>query len=367
LEKDFKLSLRLRNQQGDILAQSDWPPLAAAGGTSSWKPRQPIIDRRGLWLPPDIPPGDYALQLVVYDPISGQPLGQPVALPNLKVGAAQIVVPSEALPIPNPIQQPVGSLRLLGYALPESVSPGEEVWLWLYWQAGDENLPEPDSTLRLSLGAEGESVYADFALVDSVGPLASWQPGQVRRAVYHLPSTPRLSGDKAEVRVALLSAEGHVDAQTTLAQVALKSRPRQFEAPSIAHRISVLFGNPPLLGLIGYDLPSTDLAPGDVLPLTLYWQAEDEMEINYTVFVQLLDDDWHVVAQEDLQPQAGAAPTTTWLPGEILADPHQMSLPNDLPTGAYQLITGMYDPISGERMSISAGGDYVDLGLVTVQ
>jgi hypothetical protein len=70
--------MRLVNARGDIFTQSDWPPLAAAGGTSTWPPNQPITDRRALWLPPDIPPATYALQLVVYDPASGQPLGQPV-------------------------------------------------------------------------------------------------------------------------------------------------------------------------------------------------------------------------------------------------------------------------------------------------
>jgi len=261
----------------------------------------------------------------------------------------------------------MGSLSLVGYTLPGTVRPGEEVWLWLYWQAGDGQLPPPDSTLRLGLVGEGQPVYAESALVDSVGPLEAWQPGQVRRAVYRIPSDPRLSGDEAELRVALLSGAGQVEAEATLARVGLESRPRQFEAPTMAHRTSVAFENPTLIKLIGYDLPSTDLGAGDTLPITLYWQAERDMEIDYTVFVQLLNGDWQVVAQEDLEPQAGAAPTTTWLPGEILADPHRLSLASDLPNGDYRLITGMYDSVTGKRMSVSTGGDFVDLGMVTIR
>jgi hypothetical protein len=68
-----------------------------------------------------------------------------------------------------------------------------------------------------------------------------------------------------------------------------------------------------------------------------------------------------------LQPQAGAAPTTTWLPGEILTDPHTLSLPGELPSRDYRLITGMYDPTTGRRMPVSTGGDFVDLGTVTIQ
>lgn len=367
LKKDYKLSLRLGNEQGDIFVQSDWPPLTATGGTSSWKPGQSITDRRGLWLSPDIPPGDYALQLVVYDPTSGQPLGQSATISNLKVGPAQIVVPLDMLPVPNPIQQSLDGLDLVGYALPESVNPGEEMVLWLYWRATDGQLPAPESTLRVGLTSEGESVFADFPLVDSIGPMDLWQPGQVRRAVYHVPTSPRLSGDQADVSAVLVSEAGHIQAETTLASIELESRPRQFEAPPITHQTGVFFEDPPLIKLIGFDLTSSELAPGDKLPLSLYWQAEDEMGINYTVFVQLLNGDWQVVAQEDTQPQAGGAPTTTWLAGEILTDPHTLSLPLDLPPGDYRLIMGMYDPITGSRMPVSTGGDFVDLETVIIR
>lgn len=368
LEEDYKLSLRLMNEQGDIFVQSDWPPLAAAGNTSSWKPHELITDLRSLWLPPDIPPGNYLLQLVVYNPASGQALGQPIIIPRLKVGPAETIISPRALPIPNPIQRPLGNLNLVGYSLPESVRPGEEIRLWLYWQAPDSNkLPAPEGAIRLALIGEGEPVSADFPLLDSVGPFDSWQPGQVRRAVYHLPTSHRLSGSRAEIGVTLLSGARQRQATTTLGSIELKSRLRQFKPPPIAHRTNISFANPTLLRLIGYDLPSTELAGADALSVTLYWQAEAEMETNYTVFVQLLNSDWWVVAQQDLQPQAGAAPTTTWLPGEILADVYTLSLPDNLPPGNYQLIAGMYDSTTGGRMPVSTGGDFVDLGRVTIR
>lgn len=367
LSEDYKLSLRLSNGQGDAFVQSDWPPLAAVGGTSSWQPRQAITDRRGLWIPPDVPPGDYTLHFFVYDPLSGQPIGGPAIIPRLRVGPAERVIPLEALTVPHPIQERLGGVRLVGYALPESFRPGENITLWLYWQAADQKLPPPASSIRLSLASEGETFSADFSLLDSVGPLDAWQVGQVRRAVYHLPTSPRLAGEQATLRVALVSEKGEVEAETSLAQIALQSRPRQFEAPPMAHETTVFFENPPRLKLIGYDLPETDLAPGDTLPVTLYWQAEAEMDIEYTIFVQLLNSDWQVVAQQDLPPQAGAAPTTTWLPGEILADAFTLPLPEDLAGGDYRLIAGMYDPATGSRVSVSTGSDFVDLGTVTLR
>lgn len=366
LQEDYKLSLRLSNEQGDIFAQSDWPPLAAIGSTTAWKPQRVIKDRRGLWLPPDIPPGDYVLNLVVYDPGSGQPLGPPIAIPDLKVGPAETIVPPDVLSIPNRVQINLGDLNLVGYALPESIKPGEEMWLWLYWQATSAGLPPSGSTIRLSLTSEGEAISSDLTLLDSVGPLESWQPGQVRRAIYHVPTSPRLQGNRAYADVALISGEGQLQAKTRLAPIKLQARSRQFKAPSIAHRTEISFGASPQLELIGYDLPLTNLAPGGTLSLTLYWQAKAEMESNYTVFVQLLNSNQQVVAQQDLQPQSGAAPTTTWLPGEILTDPYTLSLPSDLSTGEYRIITGMYDSLTGQRMPVSTGEDFVELGTVTI-
>jgi hypothetical protein len=370
LNDDYQLSLRLVNQYGDVFAQSDWPPLTSLKGTSTWPPAEPISDRRSMWLPPDVPPGHYALQFVIYEPSSGQPLGQPAILADILVGPAETIVPLEALTIPNQSSRSLGDLTLLGYALPEKIQPGQEMWLWLYWQA--KRQPQAATVLRLTLSSQDQVVTVDVPLADSVGPLDAWQPGQVRRAVYHLSTSPRLAGDKAELRVALLSGllsgtSPQVEAETALAQIELESRPHRFEIPAIAHTTDLAFGQAePQLKLIGYDLPATSLAPGEPLPITLYWQAVAEIEINYSVFVQLLNNAGQVVAQEDRQPQAGAVPTTTWLPGEILIDSYTLSVP-ELGAGHYQLIAGLYNAATGERLPLIAGGDFIELQPITVK
>jgi hypothetical protein len=368
LSADYQVSLRLINNQGDTFAQSDWPTLAATGLTSTWPANQAITDQRSLWLSPDTPPGTYRLQLVIYDPSSGQPLGQPVVIDNIAVAATENVVPLQALPIPNPTQKSLPGLTLVGHALPSEIQPGQEMWLWLYWISDHKfGVSDSDSqpTIRLSLSSGNESVATDYPLVDSVGPLDQWQPGQVRRAVYHVPTSPRLVGEKAEVKVSLIS-EQRVEAETTIAQVNLATRLRQFERPVMAQPLDVTFGHSPLLKLIGYDLPNSNPIPGDPLPVTLHWQAEAEMTTDYTVFVQLLNNTGQVVAQLDWQPQAGAAPTTTWLPGEILTDPYTLSLPPDLPAGEYHLIAGLYNAATNERLPVTTGGDFVELSSITV-
>jgi hypothetical protein len=183
--------------------------------------------------------------------------------------------------------------------------------------------------------------------------------------VYHLPTSPRLAGEAAEITIGLITPGENVE--TSIGQVVLKSRPRQFEKPAIARPTDIAFDSPPLLKLIGFDGPANSLQPGDSLPVTLYWQAETEMETNYTVFVQLLNEANQVVAQVDAQPQAGTAPTTTWLSGEILTDLYTLALPTGLPPGDYRLITGLYNAANGQRLPASSGGDFVGLGEITVK
>jgi hypothetical protein len=376
LAEAYQLSTRLINGRGDVFVQADWPSLAGGQPASSWPANQPVIDRRSLWLPADTPPGDYLLQLVLYHPTSGQSLGQPVTIPNITITPSQLTPPLTALSIPNlqskiqnhlsglfPEKSKIQNPLLVGYASPPEIQPGQEMWLWLYWQA---QAPLPtDLTLQLSLHSGDEAISFDAPLAESVGALPSWQPGQVRRAVYHLPTSPRLSGQTAELRAALHSEAGATE--QAIAQIKLNVRPRRFDAPKITQPVEAAFGEGPLLRLLGYDLPVDTLAPGNQLSLTLHWQAIAEMEINYTVFVQLLDDAGQVVAQVDLQPQAGAAPTTTWLPGEILTDSYTLNLPADLAAGRYRLITGLYDAATGERLAASAGANFVELGQVTVK
>lgn len=382
---DYQLSLRLINRHGDVFAQSDWPPLAAGRAASTWPANRPLTDRRSLWLPFDTPPGKYLLQLIVYDPASGAALGRPAVVEGLRVAPPPVTLPPAALSIPNPKARPLGELTLVGHAAPETLQPGQELWLWLYWQA--QTPPNPETTLRLTLtGSDGQALMSDMPLLETPANFAGWQPGQVRRAVYHLPTSPVLAGRQAQLTLALLdpAAQG-LAGELTLPPVKLDTRARTFDLPPIPHRLDAVFGDPAQLTLLGYE---TELEinnqqkkiTGDALPmmtplpsgsapqllLSLYWQPQAEIEIDYTVFVQLLGPAGQVVAQVDLPPLAGQAPTRTWLPGEILTDPYRLLLPVDLPPGVYRLITGLYEPATGRRLPVAGGGDAVELQELTI-
>ncbi len=368
LAHDYQVSLRLTDLRGERYAQADWPPLAVAGATSTWQPDQLVVDRRALWLPVDAPPGRYQVQLVVYEPRSGQQLGTPQPIAALDVAPARAIVPLRSLQLPNPIRREMSALTLVGYALPTELQPGEDVWMQLYWQlaAGADTSRLTDITMQLTLdgGADPDRYETTRSLAELVGDPTGWQPGQVRRMIYRLSTSPRLAATRLTLHIALLSYGESLGERVSLSPITVQQRARRFEPPRVAETADVVLSNPPAFRLVGYELTSREPRLGDELGVTLHWQSLAEVDSNYTVFVQLLNMDWRVVAQQDLQPLAGRAPTSTWLRGEFLSDPYRLRLPTDLPPGSYRVIAGMYDASSGQRLPVSAGGDFIDLGTV---
>jgi hypothetical protein len=108
--------------------------------------------------------------------------------------------------------------------------------------------------------------------------------------------------------------------------------------------------------LLGYQLEPGRIRPGSPVTLRLYWRALSEMDISYKVFTHILDARAEqVLVQRDDEPRQGAAPTTGWLPGEVLADEYRLHLPASTPSGEYPVELGLYDPRTGERLPLPNG------------
>jgi hypothetical protein len=109
------------------------------------------------------------------------------------------------------------------------------------------------------------------------------------------------------------------------------------------------------IDLEGYHLPITAWQPGDIAPLTLFWRAGNAPRVRAKVFVHLVNAEAALVAQVDMEPQAGFAPTTTWEPGRQVVDRYGIPLPADLPAGRYAILVGMYT-LDGERLPVAQRG-----------
>ncbi len=103
--------------------------------------------------------------------------------------------------------------------------------------------------------------------------------------------------------------------------------------------------------LLGYDLPSTEVAAGEALPLTLYWHATAPVPYNYQVFAHLSDPATTIWGQSDkLNP--GDFPSTRWPLDRFVWDDHKVQVKPDTPPGEYQLSVGLYLLEDGRRAPV---------------
>jgi hypothetical protein len=97
------------------------------------------------------------------------------------------------------------------------------------------------------------------------------------------------------------------------------------------------------------------------LKLTLGWETAQFIDKDYAVFVHLRDGAGSTVSQGDGPPLSGSWPTSLWPEGYPLRDSHLVPLPAKLPAGQYTLVVGLYDPRTGQRVPLAAGGDEFSL------
>jgi hypothetical protein len=108
--------------------------------------------------------------------------------------------------------------------------------------------------------------------------------------------------------------------------------------------------------LVRYSLSTTDIATSDRLLLTLDWQAlEGTNSMDYLVFTHLLSasGELRLIAQHDGVPADGTRPTSSWVPGETIVDPHLMTFGAEHLDyiGPATISVGLYDPATGRVLT----------------
>jgi hypothetical protein len=215
-----------------------------------------------------------------------------------------------------------------------------------------------------------------FPLTNIWHPTTIWLPGQAWRGqmTFRLPIQAQPGEDQGyRLAVQLLDASGAaLGPPADLTAIRVLPATRTFTPPQPQAVRKANFDN--RIVLVGADMAPNAVAPGGVLPVTLYWQALAEMDIPYTVFVHLLGPDQQVVAGHDGEPVGGTRPTTGWVPGEFVTDQHEVPIPADLPGGQYVIEVGLYDagapgmprlPVLGEDGQVET--DRVIFGPVRVR
>ncbi|MCB0208965.1 MAG: hypothetical protein KDJ52_06535 [Anaerolineae bacterium] len=346
--EDYKVSLRLTNASGTTISTQDqlltnsWQ-----AGTTQWRAGEETYEYFLLPIDPGTVPDAYQLEVLVYSPTTLQSLpvnGAAQMAHSAQVGSIQVT--SGLKPWPIPVDEPangpiVGGLQLVSLDdVPSQVRPGDTLHFTAIWHT--DHKPRLDVTLDVSL----TNHLAQWPLLNN-WPVGSpyfstshWREGETIKQGYQLQLPVELPGGTYNLR---LSPTG-TNAAVTVATLHVQSQPRLFQLPSkVQQPIAVTFGEQ--IKLAGYDL-SKD---GDsTISITLYWQALNTVPYDNKVFVHLLDKAGNIIAQEDRVPAAGQAPTTSWLPGEVIQDDYSFAVASKVA----QIAVGLYNEQTGQRLAI---------------
>ena len=253
-----------------------------------------------------------------------------------------------------------GDLALIGYGVPAQLSPGSTLEAGLEWQA--MRSPSGDYVVRVELRdrATGDVAVAVQELLGSDRhPTSQWASGEPVHTFHKVQIPPDLESGEFDVVLVLLEDGGRevVDAPFSLGALSVSGRPHYFDLPAPEYPLVADFGAS--IRLLGFDLKPVEAAPGGRIEVVLYWQALDAVGDDYKVFVHL----YHptipggLPGQHDGPPGNGAFPTSSWLPGEVVADPHVVPIEPEAPVGACKLGVGLYVPSTGERLPVLVDGE----------
>ncbi len=334
------------------------PVLSENGDPATWRQGQIITEIGELPVPPTTPPGEYRLQIGFYTQAPAVTEGELIFdLPPdeawVQVTPSAQSLSSAELPLSPRLDIPLAELRLLGTTSLETPLVPDEPWKAdIYWQA--EVAPSEDYRARLSLlDSNGQTRWVwDAGPLVSFYPTSHWEAKEVVRSQATVTPTLRTPGGTFDLALTLLDNEGRSVGQATLGSVQVQGRIRSFSLPPVDVPVDAAFGN--AIEVVGFNLQPLipNLHPGDEVAVTLIWRALAPVDADYTVTVQLLGSDGRVYGQLDALPLGGAAPTSTWSPGEVLTDTYRFTVTADAKSGEYRLLVAMYLPETGERLPL---------------
>ena len=296
-----------------------WLPRAASVGLALWATILPVVTIQQAFAAPP-------------------PLAQDAAIP-----APQNVLFGE-------------QIALLGYEAMPVVDVGETFQVSLFWE-GRQLMQESYVVALRLLDLDGAVIAGvDTLPYENRYQTPAWPVERPFQDTYHLPIPETAVPGLATLSVTLypwrqtekslsVTVDGQpVGTSVNLTTIKIRGEARIDQEPE--HNVQVNFG--PQLQLWGYDAPTE--VTGAQFAVTLYWQAVEPDGQSYTIFMHLLDSAGNLVSQADGPPQNGRYPTSIMEPGEQILDRHLFDLPEDIQSGEYQILMGVYHPQTGLRL-----------------
>lgn len=349
---EHNIYIALVDDAGHVWGQVDRMILAGMWRPDRWHTGYTLRDEYKLPVDAGTPPGTYHLEVGMYDFVTGQSYGVVKNIGEITLTPPETLPQPEALPLEALTTQPINeTFKLVGHTYTGAeYPPGAEVWGKIFWQA-TASLPA-DYTLQFSLLAPQEQYLVSAEPLSPRYAPTAWRPGEAVGVGYRFRVPAFALAGTYPLQATVLNADGKpVGPAVTLSKLTVKATTRNFELPANVTPISAYISDE--IELVGYNLIDHTVEPRDSFGLKLYWRSVNPAESNYTVFVHVVGPDEVMRGQWDSVPMQGQAPTSGWLPGEIIEDTYEVPMSRDAPPWKYDIFVGMYDPLTGERLPVS--------------
>lgn len=199
------------------------------------------------------------------------------------------------------------------------------------------------------LSKDGEERQSEIFPLDADGGEVSWPANTLIWGYYPIRLIEGLRPGSYTLTVALVQdAGGDLEERSlVLGDLTISGIPCSLNLAVEESEANVSFDDK--MRLLGYrvERPSSDQ-----LDVRLHWRGEKRMEHDYKVFIHIFDLETGIpVAQDDSMPLRGGLPTRFWALGEEITDNISIDL-SSTPPGRYGLAIGVYDSVTGERLSV---------------
>jgi hypothetical protein len=105
------------------------------------------------------------------------------------------------------------------------------------------------------------------------------------------------------------------------------------------------------VSLLGYDLSPAAIEMSSKGWLTLYWHSQQDGPRDYVIGVRLLGETGEELTYWLGRPVYSGYPTSEWLDGQVVQDPWELILPEDVAPGNHELELVLFDSVTGEALA----------------
>lgn len=254
--------------------------------------------------------------------------------------------PGRTLMTKHELQLPVhAAVKLIGYNLaPQTVSPGREVHVRLYWQGAAPLDRDYASFVQFVAGDRRQEIARSDHQHPGDIPTTTWSAARYVVDDHYV----ALPEDAPSVALRVMVGLYRTDTLEWLGAVELPellhvARPFDLRTARLTTTSASSFDDN--IALLGHRLEES----ADGLTLTLFWRASAQPAADYQVFIHALDPAGNLIAQADGPPVAGLYPSSTWLPGQVIVDAHHVALAG---AEATSLRMGLYRLDNMARLSV---------------